>query len=226
MYTAINPTALDSVRPNDASILDVGCGTGGTASVIKARAPSTRIVGLNNSSKELDIASEHLDYGVQIDLNFPENLVLSEKFDLIICSHVLEHLINPSNLLRTLERYLNDDGRLVLLVPNFGIWSARLRVMAGRFRYEDHGLYDRTHLRFFTYDNLIKEVVPENFKVMTRIQNGHFPLPGLRRVLPSKFIKLLDRLAIKVSPNLFSSEIGLTLISNQDDSGKDKNSGN
>ncbi len=211
MYTANNDCAITEVGSADKNILDIGCGTGSTAMEIRQRFPDVRITGINIQVDELNIARPFLDVAIQGDLNQPEALKLDDKYDLIICSHVLEHLIDPKSLLSRLESSLADDGRILVIVPNFGIWHARVQILFGNFEYRDSGLMDRTHLRFFTYHNLISELVPSNLLVKSRLASGHFPLPILRRFLPKPLSATIDSAAVKWLPNLFSSEIGLTL---------------
>jgi hypothetical protein len=72
-------------------------------------------------------------------------------FDVITCADVLEHLVEPGTLLGQLRRYLKDDGRLVVSIPNVRHESVLLPLLVeGRFTYQDAGVLDRTHLRFFT----------------------------------------------------------------------------
>ena len=211
MYSAKNNKAIAAVSSDDSSILDVGCGTGATAGEIRNLFPKVTIVGVSNSEEELTLAKKHLDLAFKIDLNHFQADALKQNFDLIICSHVLEHLITPKDLLEQLSSRLTSRGRILILVPNFGHWTARWMALRGRFEYQDHGLMDRTHLRFFTWNSIKKELVPDNLVVLEHIKGGHLPLPGLRKLLPKKFVLYLDERALALCPNLFSTEIGLVL---------------
>jgi len=65
--------------------------------------------------------------------------------------HVLEHLVNPSGVLRVLRNSLAGSGRMLILLPNVAAWRVRKGLFfRGAFEYEETGLLDRTHLRFFT----------------------------------------------------------------------------
>ena len=77
-------------------------------------------------------------------------------YDAIVLADVVEHLRHPEEALRTLVPKLRSGGRIVLSVPNVAHWSVRLGLLRGRFRYEDVGLLDRTHLRFFTRETLLE----------------------------------------------------------------------
>src|SRR5262249_51763726 len=63
---------------------------------------------------------------------------------------VLEHLRDPWSVLSWLRTLLAPGGRAVISIPNIAHWTSRRALLRGRFDYADHGLLDRTHLRFFT----------------------------------------------------------------------------
>jgi 2-polyprenyl-3-methyl-5-hydroxy-6-metoxy-1,4-benzoquinol methylase len=96
------------------------------------------------------------------DIEDEESLgILAEepKFDLILASSVIEHLKNPWFALIKWKQFLKKDGFLVVSTPNIAHWTARLKIFLGKFDYEDFGIFDNTHLRFFTiktFQNLLK----------------------------------------------------------------------
>jgi GT2 family glycosyltransferase len=75
-------------------------------------------------------------------------------FDCAICGDVLEHLKDPQAFLARLRKHLTPDAVLVANVPNVAHWSIIVQLLQGRFTYDDNGLLDRTHLRFFTPESL------------------------------------------------------------------------
>lgn len=78
-----------------------------------------------------------------------------EKFDLIILSDVLEHIYNPWQVLKKIKSSLSIRGRLLISVPN-GQNVNYLRAMAsGAFNYQATGLFDETHIRFFSKETLV-----------------------------------------------------------------------
>jgi hypothetical protein len=75
----------------------------------------------------------------------------SEPFDAVILSDVLEHVADPVGFLRALGGAAPLRGAMwIISVPNYGVWYNRLRTLGGKFEYDWSGLYDRTHLRFYT----------------------------------------------------------------------------
>ncbi len=77
-----------------------------------------------------------------------------DRFDVIVAADVLEHLREPLATLRALRPFLKPDGWFVVSLPNVAHASVRLALLEGRFDYQDLGLLDRTHLRFFTHETI------------------------------------------------------------------------
>jgi SAM-dependent methyltransferase len=75
-------------------------------------------------------------------------------FDVVLLMHVLEHLVDPWAVLRAARDWLAPGGHAVVLLPNVACWRIRKALfLGGAFEYEDTGILDRTHLRFFTLDS-------------------------------------------------------------------------
>jgi SAM-dependent methyltransferase len=136
-------------RPRN--VLDVGCGIGLNGQVARGR--GARVVGIELHEAARRIAATRLDEVLSVDLEHP--LALREalghrRFDLILCGDVLEHLRDPLAVLMRLLEHLDEEGRVVVSLPNIASWTMRLELLGGRFDYEPSGILDRTHLRFFT----------------------------------------------------------------------------
>jgi hypothetical protein len=79
----------------------------------------------------------------------------AERFDAIVAADVLEHLKDPLSTLRQLRSFLvPESGFFVVSLPNVAHGSVRLALLQGRFSYQELGLLDRTHLRFFTRESI------------------------------------------------------------------------
>ena len=80
-----------------------------------------------------------------------EKIKRQAPFDLVFASAILEHLPRPEATLQLIKAVLKPDGELIVTLPNAAHWRQRLNLLMGRWDYEDYGLLDRTHLRFYTY---------------------------------------------------------------------------
>lgn len=131
------------------NLLDIGCGNGLLARPLADK--GFRVTGLEHPqgfdpqvTKDLRILSRDLEAGLG---------QLEGSYDVILMADVLEHLRQPEVLLRELHQHLSPHGCLVASLPNSGnIWF-RLNILLGRFPEDDKGLFDRTHLHFWMWDN-------------------------------------------------------------------------
>lgn len=131
-------------------VLDVGCATGYLARALVEQ--GCTVSGLEFDEAAAEEARPHLDRLVIGDL---ETIDLAEafgddRFDVIVFGDVLEHLRDPLSVLRRSRALLADRGSVVASIPNIAHGSVRLALLAGRFDYQDLGLLDSTHVRFFT----------------------------------------------------------------------------
>jgi hypothetical protein len=75
--------------------------------------------------------------------------------DCLVYGDVLEHLADPWGLLARQAAWLRPGGMVLACVPNVQHWSLLADLLRGRWRYQDEGLLDRTHLRFFTLEEIL-----------------------------------------------------------------------
>jgi 2-polyprenyl-3-methyl-5-hydroxy-6-metoxy-1,4-benzoquinol methylase len=139
---------------NDKRVLELGPATGYMSRVLTQR--GCAVVGIELDPDMAREAARHLDRVIVGDL---ETLDLEaelgeSRFDVIVAADVLEHLRDPLAVLRRLRGFLAPDGFFVLSVPNVAHGSVRLALLTGRFPYQQRGLLDQTHLRFFTRETV------------------------------------------------------------------------
>jgi 2-polyprenyl-3-methyl-5-hydroxy-6-metoxy-1,4-benzoquinol methylase len=147
-------------------VLDVGCGSGYIGEYFKKQ--GAYVAGIEADPRRAAQAKGVLDSVIESDLDSLSALPFPEKyFEAVICADVLEHLKRPDLLLVFLARYLKDEGRLIVSVPNIARIDVRIKLLSGRFSYTDGGIMDKTHLRFFTKDS-IRALLKESGYVIAR----------------------------------------------------------
>ena len=203
-YGSVNPGVLSRVPRRCSRILDVGCGTGLLGSALKGERPGRYVAGITHSQQEAEQARGVLDRVIVDDLETYDFRDLTE-FDCVICSHVLEHLRNPAEVLKRLRDVLSPDGTLLIALPNVLYWRQRLQFFLGRFRYTEGGLMDNTHVVFFDWTTARGLVDRAGLRLSASASEGGFP--GSRFLGPLG--PLLDEIGLRVAPGLLGTQFVL-----------------
>lgn len=201
VYTAENYALLALIPKEARRFLDVGCGTGALLAAIQREHGGSHFEGITYSEEEARRAQEIMHKVWPDDLNTFDFAQLG-MFDCIVCSHVLEHLTRPWDVLKALRSHLDQDGVLLVALPNALELKTRTAFLMGRFRYADSGILDRTHYRFFDWQTAFELVRDAGFDVDVRTATGFCPLPGIRRLIGGAAQKL-DVAVAKRFPGLF-----------------------
>ena len=179
--------------PDDAAtVLDVGCSVGNFGALLK-NDRNVEVWGVEIDPEAVAIANGKLDK--VICGPFDAALPLAERhFDCIVFNDVLEHMVDPYSALRFAKQLLAPKGRIVASIPNvryFGnMW---LLVKHKSWKYEDAGILDRTHLRFFT-ESSIRDMFTDAGYVIETMQ-GINPLEEIDNYFVTKF-RLLNFLSM------------------------------
>ncbi len=152
--------------PEGADVLELGCATGYMSAFLKER-KGCRVVGVDIEADALEKAAPHCVRTVCADVDRPEwrAELDGERFDVILCADIIEHLKDPEAFLHSLRDLLKEDGKLLASVPNGAHVSVRLELLQGQLVYEDTGLLDRTHLHLFTHQSLLAMVSRAGYRV-------------------------------------------------------------
>lgn len=133
-------------------VLEIGCGQGQTLNWLKAVKGAQLTCGIEITESQGVYAREVVDRLV-ID-NAEERLLDHfghESFDLVLCLDVLEHMVDPWAFVEKVSSLIKPGGYLITSVPNVRHLSVVLPLLfKGEWSYQDEGVLDRTHLRFFT----------------------------------------------------------------------------
>lgn len=137
-------------------VVDVGCGAGATGALLKRKFPGTRVVGIERNARAADVARGRLDAVVCADLADvrPGDHLGGEPIGALLLLDVLEHLADPWRALVAMRRWLSPSTRVIASVPNVRNLETLEHIASGRFDYDERGVLDVTHLRFFTRASL------------------------------------------------------------------------
>jgi methionine biosynthesis protein MetW len=135
-------------------ILDVGCASGALGAALKER-QGAEVVGVELEPDYADDAAARLDRVVQADV---EELAARDdleadlgRFDCLIAGDILEHLRDPWTVLTRLAGLLEPGGTAIISLPNVRHWETFWQLgRRGTWPRRDEGIFDRTHLRWFT----------------------------------------------------------------------------
>ena len=178
-------------------VLDFGCASGEVSKVLQER--GCQVIGIELDPEDAEKAKKYCERVIVADIDqmsLSEELG-SEKFQVAIFGDILEHLKCPEKILIETREFLTKDGYVVASIPNVAHSSVRLQLLAGNFDYQDLGILDKTHLRFYnkksvvhffercgyiidTIDRVVVETLPDDFKFLP---------PGLK----SQVIEFLNR---------------------------------
>ena len=151
---------VETLVPEEAMrILDVGCGEGILGKSL-LDGGAAEVVGIEVDPVVSGSAKENLSRVLQGDIELLELPFEDGYFDCIIFADVLEHLKEPLITLRRFNRYLADSGTIIASIPNVRYYGVINMLVEGEWKYQDSGILDKTHLRFFArkdIDALFKE---------------------------------------------------------------------
>jgi SAM-dependent methyltransferase len=158
-YTTPRLDILDLVPKSANCVLDVGCSNGELGHSLKKIKAGRQVFGLEYDEQFVIEASRRLDGVTRADLNsfVWRDTFLGRSFDCIIFADVLEHLIDPRKSVQQACEYLQPGGCMVVSIPNIRHMSAFGAIfLRGNFPQNDRGIFDRTHLRWFTISDARK----------------------------------------------------------------------
>ncbi len=169
---------LFSVLPDKAErVLDVGCGNGALGKALKERGVARKVVGIEINAKAASDARYNIDEVISVDIESAGLKFEKEYFDLIIFGDVLEHLYNPWKVLAEMKAYLKKDGHILISIPNVRYYRVLCGlIFKGEFKYEEDGILDKDHIRFFTLKMLRRYAKDAGLKIVKIKRNfsGHF----------------------------------------------------
>lgn len=157
-------------------ILELGAGGGYTLAHAKAVGKAAYVAGVELMTLEGTVQQNPcIDEFLIRDLSSPVPSMKCDAFDVLLCPDVLEHLVDPWNVLRNWSVYLKPGGILVISLPNIREISVLWKIaVQGDFGYTPDGILDHTHLRFFARQNAGALPDPDQYEQIRVIPAMHY----------------------------------------------------
>ncbi len=162
---------IEALIPNGAmKVLDIGCADGTLGKRLLEKG-IREVIGIEINPNACKNAEHNLSRIICGDI---EEIVLPFKegyFDCIICGDALEHLKEPLSVLKKIKSYLSNAGAIIASIPNVRHHGVINMLANGRWKYEDYGILDRTHLRFFTKKEIEELFYDAGFEITGITEN-------------------------------------------------------
>jgi SAM-dependent methyltransferase len=155
-FNGLNEKLFHTLPLQARSVLELGCANGRLGAKYKQTNPATRWTGVEISADAARAAAQHLDEVHVLDVESKDFSGLPGNYDLVVMGDLLEHMKHPERLLERLFDMTTADARMVICLPNMGHMSVLHRLLAADISYDDAGLLDSTHLRFYSASSAFK----------------------------------------------------------------------
>ncbi|HEV2370351.1 MAG TPA: class I SAM-dependent methyltransferase, partial [Acidimicrobiales bacterium] len=182
-------------------VLDIGCSSGLLSAAMKEM--GHEVTGIDAAAFPAAARRMHRFVQADLDHGIPEEV--GSGFDVVIAGDVLEHVRHPELILTQIRDLLTPDGLALISLPSFSHWYPRLRVAAGLFDYDEHGILDRGHVRFFTRRSFERMVREAGLRV-NRVEPIGLPVEGVTdsKSASVSWLSRLDRALATIYPSLFA----------------------
>ncbi|WP_066351135.1 class I SAM-dependent methyltransferase [Aliarcobacter skirrowii] len=191
--------------PNNTKVLEIGCATGFMSEYLK-KEKKCFVYGVEYNEAQAEVAKEKCDEilsggidDITLQNKLDRYVEENQKFDVIFMSQVIEHIAYPNSVLDKLKDWLADDGVLIISTVNVAHWSSRIKLLRGIWKYEEYGLFDNTHLRFFSIDGFEQDLISAGYEVVDEGYNVSdisplFFIPKIRVLHVTNIFKILGLL--------------------------------
>ncbi len=150
-YSGARADMVSCLPQNQAAIvLELGCGDGSTGALARAAGKAGTYVGIELDPSAAAIAATQLSAVLVGDIAALDLTQHHGRYDALIASEVLEHLIDPWAALIKLMPCLKPGALVLASSPNIAHWRVIIRLIFGQFSHTETGVMDRSHLRWFT----------------------------------------------------------------------------
>lgn len=191
---------LDHKKTN-LKVLEIGAAYGETLFYLKEKGIAGEVVGVDIfediKNKENYKKLDRFIFGNIEVLDFPE---YENYFDLILLPDVLEHLIEPKIVLKKAHQFLKKDGEIIVSMPNIRHYSAFVKIfLKGDFKYEESGIFDYTHRRFYCRKNIKELIESADFKTINEVSS-------IRNYKGKSIVKTINIVTFRLFEEFFSTQ--------------------
>jgi 2-polyprenyl-3-methyl-5-hydroxy-6-metoxy-1,4-benzoquinol methylase len=150
------PAAVIRMAGRKKRVLDVGAGPGSITKIL-ATDSQCAVTAVEIDLTAVERLREFCESVHLCDLNEPQwekPLEVEAPFDVVVLADVLEHLYDPQSVLAECSRLLAPNGVAVVSIPHAGHSAVIACLLESDVAYQEYGLLDRTHIRFFGLKNM------------------------------------------------------------------------
>ncbi|SFM98531.1 Glycosyltransferase, GT2 family [Formivibrio citricus] len=159
---------VDMITCEPKIALDIGCAAGGTGALVKQRFAGCQVWGFELNRAAARMAANRLDrvlVGKFEDFDLELEGIAKGSVDVVILADVLEHMYNPWQVMTRLRPYLSPKAQVIVSIPNVRNLALMEDLARGNWRYDSWGLLDITHIRFFTYAEMVRFFQETGYRV-------------------------------------------------------------
>ncbi|MCK9641689.1 MAG: class I SAM-dependent methyltransferase [Prolixibacteraceae bacterium] len=194
-YTNTSWYKIFHLVPDKAKVLDVGCSSGNFGvELIKRK--NCAVDGIELDDDDYKAAKKKLRkvYNLNIETNNLNDI--DKDYDIINFGDVIEHLVDPAKVLKNIKNHLAKNGSVLFSVPNMAHIAIRLELLGGKFEYAETGLLDKTHLHFYTQDEVFNIFSAAGYEIEA--------LDFVTKDYPKKLVEReLDKIGIKATDKFY-----------------------
>ena len=169
-YDCSREELIPFVADTSRRVLDVGCSSGGFGELLKRVRPGIEVWGVEPETEVAKVAAGRLDKVINGLFSSNDPALRNEKFDTILFNDVLEHLVDPLPALKEAKALLTPSGQIIASIPNILFYYQVFQLVIRQdWKYQESGILDYTHLRFFTKKSILR-MFDEAGLTVTRIE--------------------------------------------------------
>jgi 2-polyprenyl-3-methyl-5-hydroxy-6-metoxy-1,4-benzoquinol methylase len=166
-YKNLRPEMLSLLPTNAKKILDVGCADASFAETVKKK-NNAEVWGIEFMPEIAKKGVSKIDKILIGTIEETISQIPKNYFDVIYFNDVLEHLLDPYNLLEKIKQHLTKDGVVISSIPNVRHHKTFMKlVFKKEWTYESHGILDKTHFRFFTKKSIQSMYEDAGFEIIS-----------------------------------------------------------